>query len=204
MARETWEREAEAEAKNGRLFGLAKPPEADDPEEPQPPRLVVSDATIESLTPQFKANHRGLLLARDELAGWVGNFGKYGGDGDRAYFLERYTGGPAKVDRVKAGTIHADPAMLSVFGGIQPERMGELMLARPDDGLVSRFCYFYPAPVVRRRPITAVSMDPLAEALRRLRALPFDKDPDGREIPRVMRLTDEAAQVFETWWRANG
>lgn len=203
--REKWEQDTETQAKSARWpTALPKPAEADDPEEPKPPRIVVSDATIESLTPLFKSNPRGLLLSRDELAGWVGNFGKYGGDGDAAYFLERWTGAPATVDRVKAGMIHADPALLSVFGGIQPERMSELMLARPDDGLVSRFCYAYPEPVRRRRPTKPVSMAPLAEALRRLRALPFDRDAEGREVPRVVRLTDAAAQVFETWWRANG
>jgi hypothetical protein len=202
--REQWEQDTKAAASGGRAFVPPMPADADDPEEPRPPRLVVSDATIESLTPLFKANPRGLLLARDELAGWIGNFGKYGGDGDAAYFLERRDGAPATTDRVKTGNVHADPALLSVFGGIQPERMSSLMLIRPDDGLVARFCYFYPDPATRHRPTKVVNKDLLAAALRRLRGLPFDVDGDGRSIARIVRLTDEAAQTFEKWWQANG
>jgi hypothetical protein len=203
LKREQWEQDTKT-AEKARWPTPAKPADADEPEEPKPPRLVVSDATVESLTPVFKANPRGLLLARDELAGFIGNFGKYGGDGDAAYFLERFTGAAATVDRVKAGTIHAERALLSVFGGIQPERMHELLLKRPDDGLVSRFLLFHPEPVPRRRPTKAVRMETLVEALRRLRSLRFDQDGEGRDVPRTLSLTSEAAQVFAEWWSENG
>jgi hypothetical protein len=203
LRREQWEHDTKNAEIDRRPVPI-KPADADEPEEPKPPRLVVSDATVESLTPLFKANPRGLLLARDELAGWIGNFGKYGGDGDAAYFLERFTGAAATVDRVKAGTIQADRALLSVFGGIQPERMSELLLNRPDDGLVSRFLLFFPEPVARRRPAKAVCMETLGMALRRLRALRLDQDGDGRDAPRTLHLTPEAADVFAEWWKENG
>jgi hypothetical protein len=51
------------------------PPEK--PAEPQAVRYVVSDTTVEALSPLLLANPRGLLLARDELAGWLGSFDKY-------------------------------------------------------------------------------------------------------------------------------
>jgi hypothetical protein len=203
LKREQWERDTEA-AEKERRPAPHKPADADEPDEPKPPRIVTSDATVESLTPLFAANLRGLLLARDELSGWVGNFGKYGGDGDAAYFLERFTGAPASVDRVKAGHVRADRALLSVFGGIQPERLGELLLNRPDDGLVSRFLMFYPNPVPRRRPAEAARLDLLADALRRLRGLAFAQDEDGHDVPRILRLTPAAAATFEAWWGENG
>ncbi len=58
------------------------PPEK--PETPQAERCVVSDTTVEALAPLLLANPRGLLLARDKLAGWIGSFDRYaGGKGGR-------------------------------------------------------------------------------------------------------------------------
>jgi hypothetical protein len=201
--KERWERDVGDAVKAGRPAPI-KPVVADDPEEPKPPRLVVSDATIESLTPLFKANPRGVMLARDELSGWVGNFGRYGGDGDAAYFLERFNGLGVTVDRVKAGNIHAERALLSVFGGIQPERLTELLLRRADDGLVARLLMFFPDPVGRRRPLDAPDMSTLSDALRRLRSLGFAEDAEGRPTPRILPLAPAALLVFEEWWTENG
>jgi hypothetical protein len=45
---------------------------------------------------------RGLLYVRDELAGWLGSFNRYGGNGaDRAFFLECWNGGIYSNDRVR-------------------------------------------------------------------------------------------------------
>jgi hypothetical protein len=54
----------------------------DPPEKPAPSqaeRFIVSDTTVEALAPILLANPRGLLLARDELAGWTGSFDRYAG-----------------------------------------------------------------------------------------------------------------------------
>jgi len=53
------------------------PPEKPDP--PQAERLLVSDTTVEALAPILLANPRGVLMARDELAGWTGSFDRYAG-----------------------------------------------------------------------------------------------------------------------------
>src|SRR6185369_4270855 len=53
-------------------------------EKPEPPvceRFIVSDTTVEALAPILLENPRGLLLARDELAGWIGSFDRYAGKG---------------------------------------------------------------------------------------------------------------------------
>ncbi|MBV9995538.1 MAG: DUF3987 domain-containing protein [Caulobacteraceae bacterium] len=201
--RAIWEDKVKDAVKSGGRAPL-KPTDADEPEEPRAPRITVSDVTVESLAPLFKNNPRGLVACRDELSGLVGNFNKYGGDGDAAMFLERYNGHALSVDRVKAGHIRADIALLSIFGGIQPERFTELILKRADDGLVSRFLLFYPGPVVRVRPVNGGNLPHLKSALSRLRNLPSDIDQDGRFQPRALPLTPGALDVFEEWWKANG
>ena len=67
----------------------------DKPEQPQAVRYIVSDATVEAMAPLLLANPRGLLLARDELAGWLGSFDRYAGGkggGDSAHWLSAHNG----------------------------------------------------------------------------------------------------------------
>ena len=95
------------------------------PEAPQAERCIVSDTTVEALAPLLLANPRGLLLARDELAGWIGSFDRYaGGKGgaDAAHWLSMHNGESIVVDR-KTGiprTIYVPQAAVCVCGGIQP------------------------------------------------------------------------------------
>jgi hypothetical protein len=88
----------------------------------QAERFVVSEA----LAPILQANPRGLLLARDELAGWIGSFDRYANKGkasaDSANWLSMFNAENITVDR-KTGfprTIHVPRAAVCVVGGIQP------------------------------------------------------------------------------------
>ena len=80
------------------------PPEKPDP--PQAERFIVSDTTVEALAPILLANPRGLLLARDELAGWIGSFDRYAGKGKAA--RTRPTG--CRCSTPKASSWTARPA----------------------------------------------------------------------------------------------
>ena len=61
-----------------------RPPGADSPPEPPRPRVLVNDATTEELQRLLTGQPRGLFYTRDELAGWLGNFDRYGGNGGSA------------------------------------------------------------------------------------------------------------------------
>ena len=99
-----------------------RPP--DKPIEPIAKRYYCSDITIEALAGLLKNAPRGLLLARDELSGWLKSFNAYkkGKGGDDAQWLELHRAGTLLVDR-KTGTpktIHIPNASVGVCGGIQP------------------------------------------------------------------------------------
>jgi hypothetical protein len=52
------------------------------PKKPDPPRAVryvVQDTSVEALAPLLLANPRELLVAREELSGWIGSFDRYAG-----------------------------------------------------------------------------------------------------------------------------
>ena len=65
-----WEADKKVAAKDGEVA----PPR---PEEPDMGRVVVDDTTIEALAGILESNPRGVLVARDELAGWVRGMDQY-------------------------------------------------------------------------------------------------------------------------------
>ncbi len=120
----------------------------DGPPPVAPTRFTTDDATIEALVGLLQDNPRGLLLARDELAGLF-DFGRYsnGGDGGAvvAKFLEIWNGGQVLVDRKGGGTEFVDKASVAVAGGIQPKTLKKVMKpSHRDNGLAARFLFVRP------------------------------------------------------------
>ena len=113
------------------------------PEKPvPPPRYVTSDSTVEKLGEILAQSPRGILVKRDELAGWLGSMEKYGGgkaaNSDRAFWLEVFNGGPHVIDRIKRGTQAVENLSASILGGIQPDKLAEIH-GLTNDGLLQRF-----------------------------------------------------------------
>jgi hypothetical protein len=174
------------------------------PEEPAEPRIVCSDTTIESLVELLADNPAGLLLARDELDGWLRSFTRYRQQGgtDLPNWLEMHRAGTIIVDR-KTGdrrTYHIPRAAISITGGIQP---GVLVRAATseffDSGLVARLLMAMPPRVPKQS--TEAEVDPLVErdyqaTLEGLHGLGFDTDQDGEKVPHVLRLSPLAKEAW--------
>lgn len=145
-ALKTWEKAVEAATANNEPIP-PKPKEAQLPERPTRHRMIVQDATVEQFIKIQQENPRGVLLARDELTGWLSSMTRYkGGSGtDRPFWLEAHAGGPYTVDRVK----HSDDPIkvprlgVTILGGIQPDKLKRIV-DDDDDGLVARFLYLWP------------------------------------------------------------
>jgi hypothetical protein len=122
--RSRWEKEVKGAVKAG-LPPPDMPADAEDPEPPQPRRLFSTEPTVQKTALLVHSNPRGLLLVRDELAGWVGGVDLYTrGDGnDRAFWLQAYGGRRWTPDRVKDGdNAKIIPHLLwGLSGGIQPD-----------------------------------------------------------------------------------
>lgn len=87
-------------------------------------RYVTQDATVEKLGELLNENSRGLLVLRDELAGWLRTLDKPGREGDREFYLESWNGtGGYTFDRIGRGTVHIEALTLSICGGIQPGKL---------------------------------------------------------------------------------
>ncbi|MFB3105995.1 MAG: YfjI family protein, partial [Pseudomonadales bacterium] len=120
-----------------------------EPERPKCERFVASDCTIEALASLLDGQFDGVLVARDELSGWINGIAEYkGGKGsDLGHWLACWSAQPLIVDR-KTGdkkTISIERASVSLCGGIQPSvlrtAIGREHLA---DGLCARLLLAMP------------------------------------------------------------
>ena len=179
-----------------------RPPEAIEPDPVPLPRVVVGDTTPEKLGSILRDNEKGLLLNRDEIAGWLGSFGRYSSDGggERAMWLEAYGGRAYTIDRQK----NPEPILIAhlsvaVLGGVQPDKLS-LITGGADDGFAARFLWCWPEPVsgfrLAREPVNGQRQE---EALQRLHALSMPQDHEGSRQPGYVPLSEAAAAHFERY-----
>ncbi|SJM47498.1 hypothetical protein FM111_00960 [Brevundimonas diminuta 3F5N] len=201
--RDAWLKGVKAAAKSGSEPPLM-PHDAEEPPAPARPRVRLSDTTLEAAAELSAWNPNGLLLFRDELAGWWRGFDRYnGGDGERQFWLQAYGARSYVVDRkTAANPVTIERLAISVLGGVQPDVMSQ-MLSGEADGFAARFLYAYPEPV-KGFSLVAPSADREAAKvfLSRLKALvPLAEHAGASSGPLVCPLDTDAAIAFESWWR---
>jgi hypothetical protein len=179
-----------------------------EPIEPALERYIVSDITIEALADRLHRQFDGVLVERDELAGWLGGIAEYknGKGSDLGHWLASWSAAPLTVDR-KTGaikTVNVRRAAVNIVGGIQP---GVLRSAigreHMQDGLCARVLLAMPDPKPIRWTDTIVA--PATEAaiekiFERLLALEPAADAGGSPTPFAMPLTPEAKTVWVDYY----
>jgi putative DNA primase/helicase len=188
-----------------------EPPE--EPKEPARRRLISMDTTVEKLGELLRDNPRGVLVYRDELAGWFASFERDGREGDRAFYLEAWNGNaPFRYDRIGRGTVDIEAACVSMLGTIQPgvltRHVSEQIKGAFNDGLAQRFqMMVYPDDngawsYVDERPDSEAKRRALAVFQRLdeadLSLLGATIDPDD-DRGRVLHFSDAAQEVFKAW-----
>lgn len=188
------------------------------PKEPVVPvcnRYTTSDTTIEALAALLAVQYDGLLVARDELAGWLNGIAEYkGGKGsDLGHWLACWSAQPLTVDR-KTGAIkmiHVPRAAVSLVGGIQPSVL-QTAIGREhlQNGLCARLLLAMPTP----RPVvwTDATVDKqtetrLSDLIDNLLTIQAGTDEDGNPEPLPLDLTDEAKALWVDYYnrhRAEG
>jgi hypothetical protein len=171
------------------------------PEKPTMGRTWVDDTTVERLADILAENRRGILLAKDELSGWLAAMNQYkqGGKGsDRQFWLSAHDNSPTLVDR----KYMEEPQLLgrpfvAILGGMQPSVLPDFGKDRID-GLMERFTPVYPNPVVSEWTEDEVSGEAHERysktigSLYRLKYTTLDRG----EFPLKVYLTDEAKKLF--------
>jgi hypothetical protein len=201
VALQQWQNQVKAAVKEGETPPPI-PSEAREPDKPIPPRIMIADASTEKIGDLLAGNHRGLVLVRSELSGWLGQFDRYGGKGaDRAFYLEAWDGGSHVIDRVKFGAtpLHVPYASLAIVGNLQPDHLRDVF-SGIDDGLAARLFYIWPEPIPPQPLKQSSDHDrarQLREAFARLRGLKWGRDGQGNSVPVVLRLETAALDVLQ-------
>src|SRR6516225_837459 len=147
---ERWQRRLWREYQAQLRDHIAAGGKADDEDAPQEPlHYVVYDTTIEALGDALAKSSRGVLVKRDELAGWIASMERYGGaargGSDRGFWLQVYDGEGYGFLRIKRGNIPISDFSVSILGGIQ--RAARLPVQPRADGRRGRGR----VPVLRRQ-----------------------------------------------------
>lgn len=179
---------------------------------PVPPicrRSIVDDVTTEKVAQLLQENPRGLLLARDELSGWLGGFDRYtnGKGGDAAKWLEVFGGRALIIDRKSTGTQYVPRAAVSACGGIQPAAMRRALgVAHVEDGLAARLLFAMPPRTPKRwtdDDVDNATDQAVGSIFGRLYQLEPERDGD-ENAPRLARLTPEAKSAFIRFVNSHG
>ena len=199
IAEAAWKESVKAAMKDGK-GAPAKPASANPGPEPIRPRLALTDATVEKIGVILASQPRGVLMFRDELAGWLSGMTRYSGGGsDRPFWLEAYGGRAFMVERMGRDPVYVDFLSVGVLGGIQPDRLKSLLFKTDDDGLLARFLPVWPNPAPIKRPSAGSDDAFLSAALERLIALKMPANEDGSLRPWYVPFSEDAATLFEDY-----
>lgn len=185
--------------------------ESEKPPKPQfstsPPvlrRLLTSDATFEKLHVILSENPAGLFVIRDELTGWLAGLERQCREQERTFYLECWNGdGPFTLDRIGRGSVHVPHACVSLFGGIQPARLGQYLAdalrdGPSNDGLIQRFQFIvwpdlpHGWQYIDRKPDTN-ALEYAAHVYRQVAHM----DPAS---PLRLKFAADAQVLFEAWF----
>ncbi|NOS99421.1 MAG: DUF3987 domain-containing protein [Phycisphaerales bacterium] len=180
------------------------------PERPTCRRVLVSDTTTEALAPILLANPRGLLVARDELAGWFRGFNQYKKQGsDVAQWLELHRAGTLIVDR-KSGdmrTIFVPRAAVSLCGTIQPRTLAAVLTPEMfESGMAARILIAQPPERIKKwskRVPSAATVAAYEAVIGSLLTLQHEDGEHGPQ-PIRLRLTEEAEFAWAEWYNRHG
>lgn len=98
-------------------------PSGDEPR-PTRTRYRTGDPITEAVVRILEENPQGVLLARDELAAWLGSFDRYAhGASDLQFWIEVWGGEQVSLDRVGEGNITVSNPAVPLTGTIQPRTL---------------------------------------------------------------------------------
>jgi len=148
----------------------------------------------------LEQNPRGLLVARDELAGWLA-FDRYSkARGECAFWLEIFGGRALTTDRKTVASADVPRATASLCGGIQPGTLARALgQEHLEDGLAARLLLAMPPRRTKRWAEGDVpeSIETAVEAVfDGLYDLSPNHDADGEPYPKALPLTPDGQAAW--------
>ena len=182
------------------------------PDKPIEERWSVDDTTIEAIVALLTENRRGLLVATDELAGWIAGFDKYRAaksSGDVSRWLSMYNASKVRVDR-KSGDVrrlYVPQAAVCVTGTIQPGTLSRSIgQEHRDNGLLARLLLAHPPRSPKRWSefdVDQVQLQRMRDVIARLRSFEFTTDDNGEAVPVIICLSDDAKKLWVEFYNSH-
>ena len=174
-----------------------------EPPEPTERRHVISDVTIEVVAKILQDQPRGVVVLRDEIAGFFRDLNKYrnGKGADIQNWNELWQGRTLTVDRVTKPRTRVSRAAVSIVGTTQPSTLRRLITPEMlEAGFGARWLFIMPPSGKRMRPsnVNPDAKERYESAVRALLNIELDVNEIGRAQPRDIGLSQEADRV---WWR---
>jgi hypothetical protein len=179
------------------------------PDEVRAPRMWVGDTTAESLQDMLAENDEKMAVLTDEgvifeiMAGLY-NEGKVNID----IFLQAYSGSPTRIKRKMRDVSLERPAL--TFGlAVQPVVIENFAQGSKKQfrgkGALGRFLFCIPESMLGKRSVRQrIPLPPQVKldydaGMRRLLSLPRVVDDAGTELPRMLRLDQEALEAWHVF-----
>jgi|GEM_PF-649626 len=168
------------------------------PVKPECFQYILNDYTPEALVEAHMVNNRGLLIERDELKGWIDDFGRYNKSGEQSNMLTSWSEIGITYNRKTSGILNILHPCIMVAGGMQPDLLHTLADDnRAENGFLSRLISIYPDNTDKGNYNTNVLNEKVKENWERyLSQLLTLKD-------QKLTLSKDAQQRYELWYNHN-
>jgi hypothetical protein len=177
-----------------------KPESMVKPDKPCRKRIVLASATIEQIAELLQQNPRGLMVVRDEMAGLLMNLERYGSGTDRQFYIESNGGRRYTVDiKSRPEALIIPRLLLTLQGGIQPQRLQEIFQAHADDGLSARFLYDWSDSVPLQRVTKGYDKVMLKHIFTRLYKLELHFTEHSTPQAVAVRVDDDALDLLHAY-----
>jgi hypothetical protein len=169
------------------------------PIKPECFQYILNDFTPEAMAAAHKVNNRGLLIERDELKGWIDDFGRYAKSGEQSNMLTSWSGIGISYNRKTSGILNISRPCIMVCGGMQPDLLPSLAADyRAENGFLSRLCAIYPDHA-EKASFNSVKLPKKIQEnwenyLEQLVNLPMEYK---------LSLSPEAQNLYEEWYNRN-
>lgn len=183
---------------------------------PPPPvgkEMILNDFTLESVYKVLQANPRGVIVYRDEVAGWLNSMNAYKNKGgDEQFWLENYNSGLVKINRQKADrALFVRNCFASVLGTTQPAILAQFAEGnKAYNGFLARILFSYPEDTAKisynNRVPDSVFREKWAKIIERMYNLPCqitsaaDDLSDAQIEPTLIHLSSKAATLYQEYY----
>ncbi|NQU34426.1 MAG: DUF3987 domain-containing protein [Bacteroidetes bacterium] len=169
------------------------------PEKPECYQYLLSDTTPEAMADAHKTNSRGIMIYRDELKGWIDDFGRYSKSGEQSNMLTTWSQKGITYNRKTSGILNIDKPCILVAGGIQQELLHTLATDnRAENGFLARMVSFFPDNTKKQYYNNSIPNQDLINAWEE-----YIQSLTAIKSPKTLVLSDKSSELYEDWYNEN-